>query len=100
MTTICGTRYDYFIPGWNEAPPRAKTDNVIRAQGRVVVPRTIKVMDTVKKKGHISLMDLSRELGLGIGATLNAIQNATIAEGSRIYEEVIEGSLWYGWLEF
>lgn len=86
------TRTDFFIPGVYQVP-------VTKTQGRPIAPRTRKAYDLIKQHGYISLMSLCQLMGLGIGSTMTAVQNASIMEGSLIYEEVVDGRLCYGWLE-
>lgn len=68
-------------------------------QGRPESPRVCKALEIVRKAGYISLEELCKKMKLGHDQTLNAIQSASIMEGSRIYEEVVSRKVYFGWLE-
>ena len=68
-------------------------------QGRPESPRVCKVMELVRSARYISLDELGKKMKLGHDQTLNAIQSASIMEGSRIYEEVVSRKVYFGWLE-
>ena len=44
------------------------------------------------------LDELCRKLRLSHDQTLNALQTASIIEGSRIYEEMVNRKMYFGWL--
>lgn len=67
--------------------------------GRPESPRVMRAYRLVKDSGYISLDELCRKLKLSHDQTLNAIQTASIIEGSRIYEEMVNRKIYFGWLE-
>lgn len=70
----------------------------IQVSGHNESPRVCKVLELVKQHGYISLVELSRKMRLSHDQTLNAVQNASLVEGSRIYEDVVNHRIYLGWL--
>lgn len=64
-----------------------------------VTPQMNEVISIVKELGEVELRELSNILGISWDDTRRAVENATFAEGSRIYEDRINGHPVIGWLE-
>lgn len=62
-------------------------------------PRITKALELVKFYGRIELRDLASLLGVSVDITRGVVENATFMEGSRIYDDKINGVTVIGWME-
>ena len=62
-------------------------------------PRITKALELVKFYGRIELRDLASLIGVSIDVARGIIENATFVEGSRIYDDKINGVTVIGWME-
>lgn len=74
------------------------TERCIRSQRHVTPSRTQKLLDIVRSHGLISSKDLSRVMGISSQSLHNVVSNATFTPGSLLYEDEIDGEVYYGWL--
>lgn len=61
--------------------------------------RTLQMIDVIKQKGEISASELAKELGIDEHLLRMSICNATLCEGSKVYEYMKKGRLIFGWLQ-
>lgn len=62
-------------------------------------PHTAKLLELVKFYGRIELRDLAKLMNVTLEVARNSVVNATVVEGSRIYEDFIDGQTVIGWME-
>ncbi len=62
-------------------------------------PHTAKLLELVKFYGRIELRDLAKLMNVTWRVARNSVVNATFVEGSRIYEDFIDGQTVIGWME-
>lgn len=62
-------------------------------------PHTVKLLELVKFYGRIELRDLAKLMNVTWEVARNSVVNATVVEGSRIYEDFIDGQTVIGWME-
>ncbi len=62
-------------------------------------PRITKALELVKFYGRIELCDLASLIGVSVDVARGIIENATFVEGSRIYDDKINGVTVIGWME-
>lgn len=62
-------------------------------------PRITKALELVNFYGRIELRDLASLIGVSVDVARGIIENATFVEGSRIYDDKINGVTVIGWME-
>ena len=85
---IGGTRYPYV----NDTEYRAVHNDTQPSN------RTMQMINVIKQQGEISASELARALGIDSHLLRMSICNATLCEGSRVYEYTSKGQLIFGWL--
>lgn len=60
---------------------------------------TAKLLELVKFYGRIELRDLAKLMHVTWEVARSSVVNATVVEGSRIYEDFIDGQTVIGWME-
>ena len=62
-------------------------------------PRTEKLLELVRFYGRIELRDLAKLMGISSEVARSTVEHATFVEGSRIYDDRINGVTVIGWME-
>ena len=62
-------------------------------------PYTDKLIELVKFYGRVELRDLASLMGISCEIARSTVTNATVVEGSRIYDDRINGVTVIGWME-
>ena len=86
---IGGTRYPYV----STTEYRAVTNDTQPST------RTMQMLNVIKQQGEISASELAKELGIDAHLLRMSICNATLCEGSKVYEYMKKGRLIFGWLQ-
>jgi phosphoribosylaminoimidazole-succinocarboxamide synthase len=58
-----------------------------------------KLIEFVKERGEVYLTDIQNYFGIDYQIAIRMVDNATTAQGSRIYQETVKNRLIIGWLE-